>query len=232
MPSFDDERRITDIVRNKNPMSPTSNPFEINNAKVDNYNDLSIHSNQKSTFEQRTPSDPKYSDPNFRGSFQNPFTGINHPNFGSDNDLHSYKVLTVHNGPFDVFSRPILYDEASKNRSPVDFGFWNDHDTTQHRITNYLDQHRRQEFFNNVYKSQGIVTRSKQNELAVGNYDFRKASSRPTISNSYGFGTNGARISNGGFKATSELWNPEPLTFRDFGAKIIEKLRCKYFNSI
>jgi len=97
---------------------------------------------------------------------------------------------------------------------------------------NHLDQHRHQEF-HNVYKSQGIVTRSKQNELAVGNYDFRKASSRPTISNSYGFETNGARISNGGFKDTSELWNPELLTtFHDFDPKIIEKLRCEYFNSI
>jgi len=230
MPSFDDERRITDIVRNRNPMSPTSNPFEINNAKTDNYNDLSIHSNQKSTFEQRTSSHPKYSDPNFRGSFQNPFIGINHPNFESD--LHSYKALTVHNEPFDVFSRPIfVYDEAFKNRSPADFGFWNDQDTTKHRITNHLDQH--QEFLNNVYKSQRIDTRPKQKELAAGNYDFRKASSRPTISNSYGFEINGARISNGGFKDTSELWNPELLTtFRDFGAKITEKLRCEYFNSI
>jgi len=29
MPSFDDEHRITDIVRNRNLISPTSNPFEI-----------------------------------------------------------------------------------------------------------------------------------------------------------------------------------------------------------
>lgn len=236
MPSFDDERRITDIVRNRNPMSPTSNSFGTNNAKVD-YNDLSLHSNWKSTFGQKTHSDPKYSRPNFDGpSFQNPFTGINHLNFGSnlDNDLHSYKALTVHNGPFDIFSRPIfVYDGASKNKSPADFGFWNDHDSTKHRITNHLDKNdRHQEFLNNVYKSQEIITRPKQNELIAGNYDFRKISSRPTI-NSYGFETNGARTSNGGFKDTSEFWNPGLLTmFRDFGARIAEKPKCEYLNSI
>ncbi|XP_024872734.1 uncharacterized protein LOC112455189 isoform X1 [Temnothorax curvispinosus] len=229
MPSLDDERRITDIVRNRNPMSLTSNPFGTNNAKFDNY-DLS---NWKPAFGQRMHSDPKYSRPNFGGpSFQNPFTGINHLNFGSnlDNDLHSVKALTVHNGPFEVFSRPIyVYDEASKNRSPMDFGFWNNYDTTKHRTTNHLDQHRHQEFLNNVYKSQGITTRPKQNELLTGNYDFRKVSSRPTISNSYDFEANRARISNGGFKDTSDLWNPGLTTmFRNFGTRITEKSRSCY----
>lgn len=234
IPSFDDERRILDIVRNRNPMSPAINPFGTNNAKVDNYNDLSIDSNRKSVFGQRTHSDPKYSRPNFGGpSFQNPFIGINHQNFGSnlDNNLHSYKALTVHNGPFEVFSRPIfVYDGVSKNKSPADFGFWNDHDTTKHRTTNHLE-HRHQEFLNNVYKAQGIVTRPKQNELVTGNYDFRKLSSRPTISNSYGFETNGAKTSNGESKDISELWNPG-LAFRSFGTRITEKPKCKYFNSI
>lgn len=232
--SFDDERRITDIVRNKNPLSPTNNLFETNNVKVDNY-DLSIHTNRKPVFGQRTHSGPKYSHPNFGGSsFQNPFTGINYLNFGSnlDSDLHSYKTFTVHNGPFEVFSRPIyVYDEASKNKSPANFGFWNDHDTTKHRTTNHRDQH--QEFLNNVYKSQGIITRPKQNELVAGNYDFRKVSSRPTIGNSYDFETNTARISNGRFKDTSELWNPGLMAmFHGFGTRITEKSRCEYFNSI
>lgn len=229
MSSFDNEHRILDI-RNRNPMSPVINPFGTNNAKVDNYNDISIHSNRISVFGQRMHSDPKYSRPNGGPSFQNPFTGINHLNFGSnlDNNLHSYKALTVHNRPFEVFSRPIfVYNGVSKNRSPADFGFWNDHDTTKHRTTNHLE-HRHQEFLNNIYKSQGIVTRPKQNELVTGNYDFRKLSSRPTISNSYGFETNGARISNGGFKDTSELWNPG-LAFRSFDS---EKPKCEYFNSI
>jgi len=230
-PSFDDERRITDIVRNRNPISSSSNPFVINNAKVD-YNNLSIYSNRKSAFDQRTHSDPKYNRPDFHGAFQSPFNDVNHLNFGSDqdNDLHSYKALSVHNGPFEVFSRPIfVYDEASKNRSPTDFGFWNAHDTTKHRI-HHFDQHRHQEF-HNVYKNPGIITKSKQNELDAGNYDFRKVSFRPTISNSYGF-NNEARIPNKGFKDTSEFWNPELMTmFRDFGSKITEKSKCKYLNS-
>ncbi|XP_039309738.1 uncharacterized protein LOC105196162 isoform X2 [Solenopsis invicta] len=230
MPSFDDERRINDIVRNKNPMSPTSNPFGINYAKVD-YNDLSLYSNRKSNFGQRTHSDPKYSRPNFDGpSFQNPFTGINHLSFESnlDNDLHSYKALTVHNGLFDVFSRPIfVYDGASKNKSPTDFGFWDDHDSTKHRNTNHLDKHRHQEFLNNVYKTSGIIARPKQNELIAGNYDFHKIS-RPTI-NSYGFETNAARTSNGGFKDTSDFWNPGLLTmFHSFGTRIHEKSKPCY----
>lgn len=203
MPSFDDERRITDIVRNKNPVSPTSDPFGINNAKVDNYNDR-IHPNRKPAFGQRTHSDPKYSHPNFRGSsFQNPFTGINHLNFGSDldNELYSYKAFAVHNEPFEVYSRPIfVYDGASKNGSPADFGFRNNHDTTKHRVANHP---------------------------LAGNYDFHKVSSRPITEN------NGARISNGGFKDTSKLWNPELLTmFRGFGTKITGKPRREYLNSI
>ncbi|XP_011056009.1 PREDICTED: uncharacterized protein LOC105147010 [Acromyrmex echinatior] len=229
-PSFDDERRITDIVRNRNPISPTSNPFITNNAKVD-YNDLSIYSNRKSAFGQRTHSDPKYNRPDFHGSFQNPFNDVNHLNFGSDldNDLHSYKSLSVHNGPFEVFSRPIfIYDGASKDRSPANFGFSNAHDTTKHRVTNHFDQHRHQEFHNNVYKNPGIIIKSKQNELDAGNYDFRKVSSRPTISNLYGF-DNEARIPNKGFKDTSEFWNPELMTmFRDFGTKITEKSKSCY----
>ncbi|XP_012528153.1 uncharacterized protein LOC105832072 [Monomorium pharaonis] len=225
VPSIDDERRIIDIVRNRNPISPTSNPFEINHAKVD-YNDLYLHS--KPTFGQKTHPQSKYGRPNFGPSFQNPFTGINHLNFESnlDNDLHSYKALTVHNGPFDIFSRPIfIYDGGSKNRSPTDFGFWNNYDSTKHRITNHFDKH--QEFLNNVYKSQGIITKPKQNELVAGHDNFRK-SSRPTI-NSYGFETKEAKISNGGFKDTSNLWNPGLLTmFSEFGARIPEKSKSCY----
>lgn len=223
MPSLDDERRVTDIVRNKNPLSITSNPYGINNVK--DYYDPSIYTNQKTAFGQKTHSDPKYSYQSFGGpSFQNPFTGINHLNFGSnlDNDVHSYKALTVHNEPFEVYSRPIfVYDGASKNRSPADFAFWNKHDTTKH----HLDQHRHQEFFNNVYKTQGIITRPKQNELIPGNYNFRKVSS-PASSNSYGFDR--ARISNEGFKDISEHWNPGLMTmFRSFGTRITEKPRCE-----
>lgn len=232
MPSFDDDRRVTDIIRNKNPMS-TSNLYGINNVK--DYYDPSIYTNRKTAFGQKTHSDPKYSYPSFGGpSFQNPFTGINHLNFGSnlDNDLHSYKALTVHNGPFEVYSKPIyVYDKASKNKSPTDFGFWNNHDTTKYHTTNHLDQHldRPQEFLNNVYKTQGIITRPKQNELDAGNYDFRKVSF-PTTSNPYDFDR--ARISNEGFK-DSELWNPGLMTtFRGFGTRVTEKPRREYFNSI
>lgn len=227
VPSFDDERRILDIVRNRNPMPPTSNPFGTNNAKVDNY-DPSINTNWKPAYGQKTHPDPKYSRPNFGGPpYQNPFAGINHLNFGLDSDLHSYKALTMHNRPFDVFSRPIyVYDGMSKNRSPADFGFWNDHDTTKHRTTNNLNQHRHQEFLNNVYKSQGTIT--KQNELLAGNYDFRKIS-HPTVNN-YGYETNRPKISTGGFKDTSELWTPGLLTmFNNFGTRIIEKPKCEYF---
>ncbi|KAL6261553.1 hypothetical protein P5V15_006640 [Pogonomyrmex californicus] len=222
-PSFDDERRISDIVRNRNPIPPASNPFETNNAKVDNY-DLSMH--QKSVYGQRTHSDPKYRPNLGEPSFENPFTGINRLNFGLDNDLHSYKALTVHNRPFEVFSRPIfVYDGTSRNKSPADFG-WANHDPTKHR-TNYLDQHRHQGFFD-IYKTQGIA-RPKQNELIGGNYDFRKISSRPAVSNSYGFEINGARTSNGGFKDTTELWNPGLLTmFHGFGTRLTEKTKSCY----
>lgn len=234
VPSLDDERRVTDIVRNKNP-SLTSNPFGINNVKVDYY-DPSIYTNRKTAFGQRVHSDPKYGRPNFGGSsFQNPFTGIDHLNFGSnlDNDLHSYKALTVHNGPFEVYSRPIyVYDGATKNRSP-DFGFWNNYDATKHHTTNHLDRHRHREFLNNAYQSHGIIARPRQNEVVAGNYDFRKVSSS-TTSNSHGFEANGGKLPSEGSKDIPELWNPGlMMMFRGFGTRIPEKPRCEYtFNSI
>ncbi|XP_011872313.1 PREDICTED: uncharacterized protein LOC105564506 [Vollenhovia emeryi] len=232
MPSFDDERRVIDIVRNRNPTPPASNPFGTNNAKVDDY-DLSIHTNRKLAFGQKTHSEPKYSRPSFAGpSYSNPFAGVNHLNFGSnsDGDLHSYKALAVHNGPFDVYSRPLyVYDGTSKDRSPAGLGSWSDRDTTKYRTPNHLDQHRHQEFLNSVYKSQGIVARPKQNELFAGNYDFRKIPSRPVVSNPYGLDTNGARLSNEGFGDTPELWNPGLMTmFRGFGARITEKSKACY----
>ncbi|XP_020294617.1 uncharacterized protein LOC109860143 isoform X1 [Pseudomyrmex gracilis] len=217
-PSFDDERRISDILKNRNPM-PANNPFGTNNAKIDN---PSIYSNRKSTFGQRIHSNPNQGRPDFSGSsFRNPFTDLNYVNFGptTDSDFHSYKAVTVHNGPFELFSRPLfVYDTISKNQSPLNFGFWTDHDSTKHR---------NQEFFNNADKNQGIITRPKQNELITGNYDISKVSS--PSSSSYNFETTSAKIANSDFKDTSKIWNSGLSTgFRDFGARITEKPKSCY----
>lgn len=226
-PSFDDERRISDILKNRNPMS-ANNPFGTNNAKLDN---PSIYSSRKSTFGQRVHSDLNQGRPDFSGSsFRNPFTDLNYVNFGptTDSDFHSYKAVTVHNGPFEIFSRPLfVYDAISKNQSPLNFGFWTDHDSTKHQNTlaNHLDEHRNQEFFNNLHKNQGIITRPKQNELVTGNYDISKVSSP---SSSYNFETSSAKIANSDFKDTSKIWNSGLSTgFHDFGARITEKPKCE-----
>lgn len=235
-PSFDDERRISDIVRNKNPVSSVGNPFGGNNAKIDNNYDLSVYSNRKSAYGQRVHfRDPTNDRRDFGGAFfRNPFADVDHLNFASnlDNDFPSYKALTVHNGPFEVFSRPILIqDETSKNKSPTDFGFWADHEPTKYRNTfaNHFNRHQDPGVFNNVYKGQGIITRRKQNELVTtGNYDIGKVS-RPTFGNSYNFETNGAKFSNKGFKDNSEIWTPVLSTaFRNFGTRLTERSKCKY----
>lgn len=226
-PSFDEEHRIADILKNRY-STPSVNLFEINNAKVNDYNDLSIYSDQKSTFGQRIHSNPNY-DLDFRvSSFRNPFANINHLHFGSnsDSDVHSYKAITIHNGPFEIFSRPIsVHDGISKNKSPTNFGFWTDHSTYRNIIANHFNQHRTQGYLNNVYNSQGIITKPKQNELITGNYG---KVYRP-ISNSYDFDINGKKIANEGFKDISEMWSPEVSTrFRDFGTRITEKSTRKY----
>lgn len=231
-PSFDDERRISDILRNRNPTLTSRNPFGSNHAKIDNYNDSPVYSGRKSTFDQRNNLDPNNGRLDFGGlSFHNPFDNVNHPNFAShlDSDLHTYKALTVNNRPFDVFSRPILvHDGGSRNKSPTDFGSWSSRDPTKHRnaAANYLNQN--QGFFNNAYKNQGIVTRAKQNEVITGNYNVGKTT-RPGISSSYNFETNGAKFSSGGLKDISDEWSPIVSTaFRGFGARINEKPKCKY----
>ncbi|XP_012220151.1 uncharacterized protein [Linepithema humile] len=227
-PSFDEKRRITDILKNRD-STPSANPFEIDNAKVTNdYNDLSIYSDQKSIFDQRIHLNPNYDHSNFDvSSFRNPFANIN-LHFGSnlDSDVHSYKALTIHNGPFEIFSRPVfIHDGISKNKSPTNF--WTDHSTYRNIIASHFTQHQNQGYLNNVYKSQGIITKPKQNELITGNYDLSKVY-RP-ISNSYDFDINGKKSANEGFKDISKMWSPEVLTgFRDFGARITEKSTSCY----
>lgn len=198
--SFDDELRIFDNLRNRNTMASSS--FGISNSEIDN--DISIYH------------------PDFnRPSFRNPFADTNHLTFesNSDNDLRSYKPLTVHNGLLEVFSRPI-YDEASKNKSPTDFKFWIDHVPTKDRNTFIKHQYHNQKgVFNNVHKDHWIITRPKQNELA-GSYDTNQM---PHSINSYNFETGGAKIS-GRFKDTSDIQNlGSPLIFRDFGSRITNK---------
>ncbi|RLU17343.1 hypothetical protein DMN91_009576 [Ooceraea biroi] len=228
-PSFDDELRVSDILRNRNLVPPINNPFGINNAKVDNH-DLSIPANQK--FGQRIHPDPTYSRLDFGGSpFRNPFSEISRLNFASDfdSDLHSYKALTIHNEPFDLFSRPIfVHDGSSKNKVPADFGFWTTHDPTKYRnaIGTHLDGYKNQGFFNGVSKGSGITARTKQNGLIAGNHDVDKGF-RPIV-NPYTFEANGAKILNAGFRDIFETWNPELLTaFRGFGTKIRQTERLK-----
>jgi len=227
--SLDEERRIADILKNRD-STPLANPFEINNAKVNDYNDLSIYSDQKSTFDQRIHLNPNYDHSDFGvPSFSNPFANINHLHFGLnlDSDAHTHKALTIHNGPFEIFSRPIfVHDGISKIKSPTNFGFWTDHSKFRNIIPNHFDQHQNQGYYNNVYKSQGIITKPKQNELITGNYDISKVY-RP-ISNSYDFDINREKIANERFKDISEIWSPKASTrYRDFGARIIEKSTCK-----
>ncbi|XP_019699468.1 uncharacterized protein LOC105188632 [Harpegnathos saltator] len=230
-PSFDDERRIADILRNKNP-TPLggNNPFGSKTEKIDNYNDLSLYSNRKPAFGQRISYDPNDGRSDLGGSFlRNPFADVSRLNF--DNDLHSYKALTaLHNGPFEVFSRPILiHNTSAKDKPPTDFGFWSD--PIKHRNTvasHQLNQHRNQGFLDNTYKSHGIVTRPKQNELAAGNRNAGKVPPRLTIGSSNGF--ENVKISYGGFKPTAAFWTPGSSldAFRNFGTKITEKSRSCY----
>lgn len=218
--SFDDERRISDILRNRNPIPPASDPFGSN---VETDNDLSIYPSRKSAFGPQIHSDSNYDRPDFgRPFFRNHFADINHLNFepNSDNDLRSYKPHTVHNGLFKVFSRPFfVHDETSKSKPPADFKFWIDHVPTKDRntFTNY--QHQNQGFFNNMHKDHGTITRL--NELVTGNYDINKIS-RPTVVNSYNFGIDEAKISTGRFEDTFNIRNPS-LIFRGFGARITDK---------
>lgn len=232
-PSFDDERRIADILRNKSPRPLSgNNPFGTKTEKIDNYNDLSLYSNRKSAFGQRIHYDPNDGRSDFgEPFFRNPFADVNRLNLASNfnSDLHSYKALTVHNEPFEVFSRPILiHDIAARNRSPVDFGFFGDSVKYRNTIANH-HLHEHHGFFNNAHQSHGIVTRPKQNELLAGNRDIGKVPSRPIIGSSYGFESNGAKLSYGGFKDTAAIWSPgsSPGAFRDFGARITGKSKCE-----
>lgn len=238
-PSFDDERRVSDILRNRNPMLPGSNPFGSNNAKVDEH-DLSIPANRKSVFGQRIRPDPTYSRLDFGGSlFHNPFSDVNRFASNFDSDLHSYKALTVHNEPFEIFSRPILvHDESSKSKP--DFGFWNDPTKYRNAIGIHFDQRQKvdqglnQGFFSGVLKGPIITARTKQNGPNAGNYNVEKGF-RPIVGNPYAFEANKAKIPSAGFKDISETWNPGLLTaFRSFGARIRETARpkCKYTDFI
>lgn len=231
IPSFDDERRTSDIVKNRNPTSSAGNPFENNNAKIDNYNDLSIYSNRKSAG-QRFLSDLSNDHRDFGGAFFRSSFADGRLNFASnlDNDFPSYKSVTVHSGPFQVFSRPILVsDGVSRNKSPTDFGFWTNPTKYHNPAANYFNRQHNQGLFNNGYKSQsqGIFATRKQNELATGNYAIGKAF-RPAFGNPYNFDASGIKISNKGFKDTSDLWTPVLSTaFRNFGARITERSKCK-----
>ncbi|XP_014482326.1 PREDICTED: LOW QUALITY PROTEIN: uncharacterized protein LOC106748385 [Dinoponera quadriceps] len=231
--SFDDERRIGDILRNKGPLTG-NNPFGTKTEKIDNYNDL--YPNRKFAFDHRINYDPNGGRSDFSGPFfQNPFADVNRLNLASqfDSDLHSYKTLTVHNGPFEVFSgRILIHDAAGKYKSPTDFGFWNDPIKNRNTLANHrLNQHRDHRLPDNAYKSHGIITKPKQNELVTGNRDIEKVpAARPSIDGSYGFGSNGAKTSYEGFKATpAVIWRPGSFdAFPGFGAKISEKSKSCY----
>lgn len=211
--SLDDERRIFDILKNRN--SPASSSFGINNVEIDN--DLSIYPNRKSAFDQQIHSDPNYD--LGRPSIRNPYADINYLNFESNSDDHRlYKPLTVHNGLFEIFSRPILVHEALKNKSPADFKFWID-PTKDRNIFTSQHQHQNQGYFTNMHKNHGIIMRPKQNELVTGNYDVNKMS-RPTANN---FEMDGTKIPTGRFKDTYDIRNSGSLIFRGFGARIADK---------
>ncbi|XP_050462779.1 uncharacterized protein LOC126857421 isoform X1 [Cataglyphis hispanica] len=218
---FDDKgRRISDILRNRNPIPPASDSFG-SNVEIDN--DLSIYPSRKSTFGQQIHSDSNYDRPDFgRPFFRNHFADINHLNFesNSDNDLRSYKPHTVRNELFEVFSRPIfVHDETSKSKSPADFKFWIDHVPTKDRNTFTNHRHQNQGFFNDMHKDHGTITRL--NELVTGNYDINKIF-RPSVANSYNVGIDEAKISTGRFEDTFDIRNPS-LIFRGFGARITDK---------
>lgn len=221
VPSFDDERRIADILRNKNPTSFNGhNPFGTKTEKIDSYDP---YSNRKPAFGQRTYHDPNDGHVDFgRPFFRNPYVDVNRLNLASDfdRDLHSYKALTVHNRPFEIFSKPILtHDTTGRNKSPTDFRFWSDPFKHRNAVANHqFDRHRQHGFLDNAYKNHGIVTRPKQNELIAG-----KA---PNIGNSYNF--DDVKISYGGFKDTPAIWTPFLLgAFRDFGVRINGRSKCK-----
>lgn len=225
-PSLDDERRIADILRNKSP-TPLSgkNPFGTKTEKIDN----DLYSNRKSAFGERIHYDPNDGRSNFdRPFFRNPFADVNLAST-FDSDLQSYKGLTVHSGPFEIFSRPILiHDAVAKNKSPTNFEFWNNPIKHQNTIANHhLNQHRDHGFLDNAYKSHRIITKPKQNELIVGNRDIGKVPPRPTIGGFYDFERNDAKISYGGFKDTLATWTPSLGAFHTFGARITEKSKCK-----
>lgn len=218
--SFDDERRISDILRNRNPIRPASDPFG-SNVEIDN--DLSIYPSRKSTFGQQIHSNSNYDRPDFgRPFFRNHFADINRLNFetNSNNDLPSYKPHAVHNELLEVFSRPIfVHDDTSKSKSPADFKFWIDHVPTKDRNTFTNHRHQNQGFFSNTHKDHGTITRL--NELVTRNYDIDKIS-RPSVANSYNVGIDEAKISTGRFEDTFDIRNPS-LIFRGFGATITDK---------
>lgn len=207
VPSFDDERRISDVLRNGNPV-PLSDPFGSN--KVDD-RDLSIPVNRKPVFGQRIH--PGRLD--FGGSpFRNALNEINRLNFASDfdSDLHSYKALTVHNGPFEVFAEPIFLVHDAPSRNKADFGFWI---FPRDPIAKYRDEHRLG-FPHGGSEGSGII---------AGNVE---GGFRPIVGSPYAFGANGERISSAGFGNLSPR-NPElPAEFRGFGTRIGNRPKCEY----
>jgi len=228
---FDDERRVSDILRNRHPTSAASDRFASNNAKAGNH-DSSTPANRKSVFGQRMHPDPTYSRLDFGGSpFRDPISEINRWNLASDfdNDLHSYRALTVHNEPLEVFSRPIFIQEvpgASRNKAPADFGFSTTHDPSyRDAIGTRLDRHRNRGFSSDVFTGSGIM-RTKQNGPFAGSYDLEKGF-RPIVGNPYAFE---AGMPGAGFRDTSKAWNPTQLTFRSFGTRIRheEPSKCEY----
>lgn len=217
--SLDDERRISDIFKNRNSISPAS-PFGINNIETDN--DLSIYPNRKSAFDQQIHSNLNCD--LGRSSIRNPFDDINYLNFqsNSDNDRRLYKPLTVHNGLFEILSRPIFIHKASENKYPADFKFWMDPTKDRNMFTSH-HQHQAQGYFNNMHKNHGIIMRPKQNELVTGSYDINQMS--PTNNFANNFETDRTKISTRTFKNTYDIRNPGSLIFRGFDARVADK--CK-----
>jgi hypothetical protein len=220
---FDDERRVSDILRNRYPTSAASNSFaNADKAKAGNH-DPPTPANRKSTFSQRVHPDPIYGRLDFGGSpFRDPISEISRLNLASDfdSDLHSYRALTVHNGPLEVFSRPIfIHDGASRNKAPADFGF-----STTHDPTTRPDRHRNRGFSTGVFKSPEITKIENQNGPFVGSYNLEKGF-RPIVT-PYAFE---AEIPGAEFRDTSETWNPALLAaFRSFGTRIRRPSKCEY----
>jgi len=222
---FDDERRVSDILRNRYPTSAAGNPFASNNAKAGSHDPSTPQVNRKSTFGQRVRPDPTYGPSDFGGwPFRDPISEIGRLNLASefDGDLHSYRALTVHNGPLEVFSRPIfVHGGASTNKAPADFGFSTTHDPTSYRF----DRHRNRGFPTGAFKGPEI-TRTKQNGLFAGSYNLEKGF-RPIVG-PYAFE---AEIP--GFRDTPDMWNPALLAaFRSFDTRIRQpdqaSLKCEY----